>query len=183
MKRSYEVPPIAIATAHSTFLVFFQQNRGTCDYNVTSTGSLLVDVPCECPAGVIGSHCEQEENGCANNPCFPGKYRYASLVHIKQKRLQKQKQQPLFTNIYDFTLFKTNFNFWQTNIITQEKLNFKIAKFDDDEQAWTFQRASVAVKITISNVHSLVQHWTVDSIFTQPLYKNIKLLPFNLNSA
>ena len=42
---------------------------GTCQWSVTSPDSWYT-VPCECTVGWEGTFCDQDIDGCAQNPCF-----------------------------------------------------------------------------------------------------------------
>lgn len=50
-------------------LVF--QNGGHCDFSVSSSKQFLI-VPCVCVTGYAGTYCENDEDGCADRPCWPG---------------------------------------------------------------------------------------------------------------
>ncbi|XP_065939071.1 uncharacterized protein [Magallana gigas] len=47
------------------------QNGGGCDFSVSSSDQFLL-VPCVCVTGYTGPFCERDEDGCADNPCWPG---------------------------------------------------------------------------------------------------------------
>lgn len=47
------------------------QNGGRCDFSVDSSDQFLL-VPCVCVTGYTGIFCEKDEDGCADNPCWPG---------------------------------------------------------------------------------------------------------------
>ncbi|XP_062578222.1 mucin-like protein [Saccostrea cucullata] len=47
------------------------QNGGRCDFSVSSSNQFVV-VPCVCLTGYDGKFCENDEDGCADSPCWPG---------------------------------------------------------------------------------------------------------------
>ncbi|XP_070537209.1 mucin-4-like [Ptychodera flava] len=53
------------------------QNNGTCNYAEFIDGSDVVDdkfavVPCDCPLAYTGDFCEEDYEGCLDEPCYPG---------------------------------------------------------------------------------------------------------------
>ncbi|KAK3103588.1 hypothetical protein FSP39_020372 [Pinctada imbricata] len=47
------------------------QNGGTCDFSASSNDLFFI-VPCICATGYVGTSCENDEDGCADGPCFTG---------------------------------------------------------------------------------------------------------------
>ncbi|XP_056001709.1 uncharacterized protein LOC125655815 [Ostrea edulis] len=47
------------------------KNGGTCGFNVDSSDQFFI-VPCTCVTGYDGNFCENDQDGCATNPCWPG---------------------------------------------------------------------------------------------------------------
>ncbi|XP_077993986.1 uncharacterized protein LOC144447778 [Glandiceps talaboti] len=53
------------------------QNGGTCNFDEFIDGSDIIDykfavVPCICPTAYTGDHCEEDYEGCLDDPCYPG---------------------------------------------------------------------------------------------------------------
>nr|XP_022299294.1 uncharacterized protein LOC111108065 [Crassostrea virginica] len=47
------------------------KNGATCGFNVESSEPFFI-VPCTCLVGYDGTYCENDMDGCASGPCFPG---------------------------------------------------------------------------------------------------------------
>ena len=60
-----------MCSLHTYMYIPHFQNGGTCDFSITSNDIFTI-VPCTCPTGYVGSYCELDEDGCADNPCFTG---------------------------------------------------------------------------------------------------------------